>query len=107
FAVKRRTPRVAGENGGGSGLPGAVILNVGSVIELSLKPLVIIIVHSPGCGNVNSARYSPRASPPEAFAVAFSPPAAVARMDGRNPSSRVRPCWRTVKVRLSGFPATA
>ncbi len=79
----------------------------GSVTLLSLKPLEILIVHSPDCGSVNEVVYSPR------FAgwldAGFRHQSAGRRgLDFRLQSGEQgTPCWRTENVRFSGLPATA
>src|SRR5262249_46577613 len=100
-------PRVAGENDVGAGVPAAITFRFGSVVALALKPLSITIVHSPGSGKFNAAVYSPRVAPGLTTAIATRPLAVVARTPGCNPASGVCPCWRIVKVRFKGFPATA
>src|SRR5215470_17575957 len=104
--VNSRTPRVIGENGAGAALPASITLSVGSVRTLLLKPLAIVIVHSPR-GKVTTALYSPGLLPGTTSHFALSPPAVVARTLGCNPGSKVLPCCRTANVSGTGFPATA
>src|SRR5881296_706146 len=105
--VNRRNPRVGGENGTGAGAPGAITLTAGSGTLLSLKPLTIVMVHSPCCGSVKAAVYSPRPAAGTTLALDVSPVAVVARIAGCSPGSKVIPSCRTPNVRFTGFPATA
>src|SRR5262249_7947214 len=65
------------------------------------------MVHSPCCGSVKAAVYSPRPAAGTTLALDTSPVAVVARIVGCSPESKVTPCCRTAKVRFTGFPATA
>src|SRR5689334_5476903 len=102
-----RTPRVAGEKGGGAGAPDAITLSAGSLTLLSLNPLAIVIVHSPACGRVKEVVYSPRLEVGLTPAFACSPLVVVACTFGCRPGSRVTPCCRTENVKFNGLPATA
>src|SRR5215467_837660 len=102
-----RTPRVAGEKAGGTGAPDAMTLRAGSLTLLSLNPLAIVIVHSPGCGRVKEVVYSPRFEVGFTAAFAWSPLVVVAWIFGCSPGSSVTPCCRTENVKFNGLPATA
>src|SRR5262245_29840998 len=97
------------ENGAGAVVSGAMTLRTGIFTALELKPLSILIVHSPASGNFNVVTYSPGALPRVTGDLREPPPAAVDVADtlGCKSESNVTPCWRTVNVRVSGFPATA
>src|SRR5437879_10564215 len=105
--VNRRNRRVGGANGAGAGAPGAMTFKAGSVILLSLKPLAIVMVHSPCCGSVKAAVYSLGPAAGTTLPLDVSPAAVVARIVGWSPGSKVTPCCRTPKVRFTVFPATA
>src|SRR5438034_5879624 len=105
--VKRRNPRVGGENGAGAGAPGAMTFKAGSATLLSFKPHAIVMVHSPCCGSVKAAVYSPWPAAGTTLALDVSPVAVVARIVGCSPGSKVTSCCRTANVRFTGFPATA
>src|SRR5207247_4148254 len=106
LVLKIRNPGVGGENGDGAGAPGAITFTAGSGTLLWLKPLAIVMVHSPCCGSVKAAVYWPRPAAGTTLALDVSPVAVVARIVGCSPGSRVIPCCRTAKVRFTGFPAS-
>src|SRR3989442_7040652 len=104
--LKRRNPRVGGENGDGAGAPGAITFTAGSGTLLWLKPLAIVMVHSPCCGSVKAAVYWPRPAAGTTLAFDVRPGAVVARIVGLSSGRRGIPCCRTAKVQVTGFSAT-
>src|SRR2546428_11385300 len=103
--LKRRNPRVGDENGDGAGGPGAITFTAGSGTLLSLKPLAIVMVHSPCCGSVKAAVYWPRPAAGTTLALDVSPVAVVARIVGCSPGSRVIPCCRAAEGRVTRVSA--
>src|SRR3989442_15908259 len=102
--LKRRNPRVGGENGDGAGAPGAVTFTAGGGTLLSLKPLAIVMVHSPCCGSVKVAVYSPRPAAGAAVALVVRPVAQDPRRVGGDPRSSATPGDWAGRGRLTRFP---
>src|SRR3989442_3258901 len=105
--LKRRNPRVGGENGDGAGAPGAITFTAGSGTLLSLKPLAIVMVHSPCCGSVKAAVYWPRPAAGTTLALDVSSVAEVARIVRRNSGRKGNPCLPAGNVWFNRFPANA
>src|SRR5207247_11277996 len=105
--LKRRNPRVGGENGDGAGAPGAITFTAGSGTLLWLKPLAIVMVHSPCCGSVKAAVYWPGPAAGTTLTLDVSAVAGVALIVRCSHGSRVIPLCVSVEVSLTGFLMTA